>query len=376
MKIVIAPNAFKNSLSADKVAEALALGLREYGYQGAIVQQPVGDGGDGTGALLRHYLQAETIWSEVVDPLGRPIRAPWGWVVATKTAVIELADASGLRLLRPEEYNPLKANTAGCGQLIKAALNKGAAEILLCIGGSATVDGGAGMLHELGVEFYDTHHQPLPPIPEALLQLQYIDASMLDERLEKVSIKILCDVKNKLLGEQGAAAIFGPQKGANAKAVMLLEKMLGNFARQANELSGVRIDTIVGGGAAGGVAAGLSAFCSVTIVDGIYYFLEKIGFEKILEDADCVITGEGVIDRQTIEGKAPFGVATLAKEKGIKVIGVAGKITDEKDEVLRRYFDNLLCINKEPLPLEEAISRTRYHLIAIGKDILDCLPNR
>src|SRR5690606_28771678 len=147
MKIVIAPNAFKNSLSADKVAEALALGLREYGYQGAIVQQPVGDGGDGTGALLRHYLQAETIWSDVVDPLGRPIRAPWGWVGASNTAVIALADASGLRLLRPEEYNPLKANTAGCGQLIKAALNKGAAEILLCIGGSATVDGGAGMLH-------------------------------------------------------------------------------------------------------------------------------------------------------------------------------------------------------------------------------------
>ncbi|WP_300600437.1 glycerate kinase [Niabella sp.] len=366
MKIVIAPNAFKNSLPAAAVAAALAEGIRKSGYTGVLVCCPVGDGGDGTGSLLGQYLDAEPVVTAVTDPLGRTIRAPFGWVRKTRTAVIEMADVSGLRLLHPEAYDPLHASTFGCGQLIKAALDKGAAELLLCIGGSATVDGGTGALSALGLQYYDAAGTALSWLPADLAKLHSIDRSGLDQRLQGVRMTILCDVKNHLLGARGAAAVFGPQKGAGPREVLLLEAALQQWRDIVLKTTGTDIDALESSGAAGGVAAGLAAFCKVKIVDGINYFLEKIRFEKELQGAAWVITGEGAIDHQTLEGKAPFGVAVLAKQKGIPVIGVAGKVPDTEDPELQAFFPWLMSINEEPVALEDAIRQTGPNLVKAG----------
>lgn len=369
MKIIIAPNAFKNSLSAPAVATALEEGIRLSGYAGELVCCPVGDGGDGTGGLLARYLGAVMMSAAVTDPLGRAVEAPFGWVKETATAVIELADASGLRLLRPEEYDPLVADTAGCGQLIKAALDLGAGELLLCIGGSATVDGGTGILKELGIRFYDAQGIALQQFPKDLVKLHAIDATGLDPRLRNIRIIMLCDVKNHLCGTKGAAAVFGPQKGAGMDEVRLLEAALQQLRQVVMQQGGPDIDALESGGAAGGVAAGLSAFCNIDIVDGIDYFLKKIDFDQKLEGADRVVTGEGAIDHQTLEGKAPFGVAVMAKLKNIPVIGVAGKVPEVPDPELLTYFQWLFSINEQPVPLEEAIRQTHPNLVKAGMKI-------
>ncbi|MCD2422564.1 glycerate kinase [Niabella pedocola] len=369
MKIVIAPNAFKNSLPAAAVAAALEEGIRRGGYTGALVCRPVGDGGDGTGSLLAQYLGAEQVVAEVADPLGRTIRAAFGWIEATGTAIIEMADASGLRLLQPEEYDPLHASTRGCGQLITAALNQGARELLLCIGGSATVDGGTGLLKALGLQLYDVEGSPLSSLPADLVTLHSIDSSGLDPRLHDVTITILCDVKNHLLGAKGAAAVFGPQKGAGAGEVLQLEAALQQWRKVVLQTTGTDMDVLESSGAAGGVAAGLAAFCKVHIVDGIDYFLKKTGFEQELEGAGWVITGEGAIDHQTLEGKAPFGVAVLARRKDIPVIGIAGKVPEGPDAELEAYFSQLISINEQPATLEEAIRQTRPNLVKTGEKI-------
>lgn len=272
MKLVIAPNAFKNSLPAAEVAAALKEGLEQSGLDATLVCCPVGDGGDGTGALLQYYFNAETIECGVSDPVGRRISAPFGWISKARTAIIEMADASGLRLLKPEEYAPKMATTAGCGQLIKAALDMNAAEILLCIGGSATVDGGTGILKELGVRFVNRSGNSLQQLPQDLQELDFIDASGLDERLSVVQLTILCDVKNRLLGDKGAAAVFGPQKGASPADVVLLEKVLTQLTRVAEKTTGINMNALEYSGAAGGVAAALVAFCKAKAVDGIDYF--------------------------------------------------------------------------------------------------------
>ncbi len=369
MKIVIAPNAFKGSLSAGEAADALKKGLLQGGWKGSIVTCPVGDGGDGTGALLRQYMGAHLHYCRVQDPLGRWINAPLGWVTPTQTAIIEMADASGLRLLQQHEYNPLVADTKGLGQLIKAALDKEAKQILLCIGGSATVDGGSGLLAALGIGFIDEKGHSLPQLPAHLPRLARLDDKMLDERLKQTPITILCDVKNKLLGEAGAAAVFGPQKGAGPKEVELLENALRQMDKIVAAHTGVAMSSLESGGAAGGVAAALVAFAKAKITPGINYLLELTGFQNLLANAHFVITGEGSIDRQTLEGKAPFGVARLAKEAGIPVIGVAGNIPAAPDEELSRYFHSLISINPPGQSLEEAIRNTFPNLVETGKQL-------
>ncbi|MBO9619176.1 MAG: glycerate kinase [Niabella sp.] len=369
MKIVIAPNAFKNSLPAAEVAAALKEGLLRSGLSATLACCPVGDGGDGTGELLRDYFNAQTIACTVADPLGRPISAPFGWVTETRTAIIEMADASGLRLLNPGEYAPKIATTTGCGQLLKAAFDKGAAEILLCIGGSATVDGGTGILKELGVRFNDKSGNLLQQLPVDLQGLDSIDLSGLNERINHTRITILCDVKNRLLGAKGAAAVFGPQKGATPGNMALLEKALTRLNEVAEKVTGVNMNALEYSGAAGGVAAALVAFCKARAVDGIDYFLQKIHFGQQLAGADWVITGEGTIDQQTLDGKAPYGVARMAKEQHCKVIGVAGKVPEMPGAALDQYFDRLFSINEIPVSLAEAIKNTRTNLVKVGERI-------
>lgn len=366
MKIVIAPNSFKNSLAADAVAEALREGILQSGFKDFVHCCPIGDGGDGTGAILRKHLKAKEIICNTVDPLERPIIATFG-LTDDRTAIIELADASGLRLLQPIEYNPIVANTKGTGKLIKAALDNDAKKIILCIGGSATVDGGTGILQELGIIFKNSVGDGITQLPQRLADLENIDPSHFDKRLQDIEMQILCDVKNKLLGENGAAAVFGPQKGANDFVVKFLEKNLNKLNEVVYKTNGKRMSGMPHSGAAGGVASGLCAFSNAKAVDGISTFLDITNFEKQLKSADLVITGEGAIDLQTLDGKAPYGVAMAAREHHIPVIAVAGKIANDMD--LYKCFDKIICINPPDMPLEEAIKNTRENLILTGKSI-------
>ena len=250
----------------------------------------------------------------VHDPLKRKISSSFGWIEKDKTAIIELAAASVLRILKADEYDPLITTTQGTGELIVEALNKDATKIILCIGGSATVDGGTGILNALGIKFFDAEGNELNDLPASLSSLAEIDITGLDKRIANTEIVILCDVENPLLGSNGAAAVFGPQKGASGEGVELLEKGLTKLRDVVLNKTGKDMAVIKHGGAAGGVAATLHALINARLVNGIDHFLEFTGFVKELRKADMVITGEGSIDEQTLQGKGPFGVAKRAKE--------------------------------------------------------------
>ena len=373
MHILIAPNAFKNSLDAAKVAEAISNGLHQSKLSCTTTCFPVADGGDGTAGLLVDYLKGEWIRTTVYDPLRRKINSSFGWIEKDKTAIIELAVASGLRLLKPDEYDPLVATTYGAGELILEALNRNAIKIILCIGGSATVDGGTGILQALGIKFSDKKGNELNDLPASLLQLAAIDLSGLDKRIEPTEIIILCDVENPLLGENGAATVFGPQKGASQETIQLLEAGLTRFRDIVFNKIGKDMSALKHGGAAGGVAAGLSALLNAHLVNGIDYFLQSTGFEKELAMANLVITGEGSIDLQTLHGKGPFGVAKKAKEFSLTVIGMAGKVPAVIDRSLSPYFDQLISINEETTGLEMAIKNTYSNLERSARRLGDLL---
>jgi glycerate kinase len=362
MHILIAPNAFKNSLDAAQVAIAIEDGLKQSKLDCTTQCFPIADGGDGTGSLIVESCKGKIVWKEVTDPLGRNIKASFGLIDSGKTAVIEMADASGLRLLKKEELNPLKTSSYGTGELIKFALDEGVNRIIIAMGGSATVDGGCGILSVLGMKFLDDSGNKLNPVPEHLINMVKVDASELDKRVAGCEIVILCDVGNKLLGPQGAANVFGPQKGASVEDVPFLDNFLANFANVSFAQTGKNMADIKHGGAAGGATAGLHTWLNAKLVNGIEYFLKLTGFDDVLQLADLVITGEGSIDRQTLQGKGPYGVALLAKQKGIPVIGIAGKVPLEHDVELAEYFDALFSINNEPCDMAMAMENTKANL--------------
>ena len=362
MHILIAPNAFKHSLSAIDAARAIEDGLLQSKLRFSARRFPVGDGGDGTAELLLQHACGERIWEKSIDPLGRQIQASYGWVNAEKTAIIELAEASGLHLLRPNEYDPLHANTRGTGRLIRAALEKNARRIILCIGGSATIDAAAGILEELGIRLLSSSGNLLEGMPANFANLDGIDIRGMDKRIEQTEMIVLCDVENTLLGASGTAAVFGPQKGASPAEVLQLESLLSRFSEKTLEVRGKDMRSMKGGGAAGGVAAALAAYCDATLVSGIDYFLDQTGFLQELKKADLVITGEGSIDAQTLDGKGPFGVAARAKQLHLSVIGLAGRVPQGPDPELEKYFDLMLSIQHEALPMEEALPLTASNL--------------
>lgn len=369
MHILIAPNAFKNSLDAEQVTLAIEEGLNQSKLNCTTRLFPIADGGDGTGSLIVKSCHGAIIKKEVKDPLGRKITSQFGLIENGTTAIIEMADASGLRLLKKDELNPLKASSFGTGALIKSALAEGAKRIIIAMGGSATVDGGCGILSALGIAFRDANGNGLAAYPEALINMVSVDASGLDERISSCEIVILCDVNNKLLGPDGAAAVFGPQKGASAEDVPVLESFLKKFAEISLAQTGKDMTAIKHGGAAGGATAGLYTWINAKLENGIDYFLELTKFDQALARADVVITGEGSIDRQTLQGKGPYGVAVQAKKAGLKVIGVAGLIPPEPDDELGIYFNELICINEPGVDLATAMANTRENLIKIGKEI-------
>ena len=376
MRILVAPNAFKNSLPAVNVADAIREGLEESKLDANIDCFPVGDGGDGTAELLLEYHNGSNIVTTVYDPLMRKISSSFGLMEAGKTAVIEMANASGLRLLQSNELDPLHTSSFGTGELIVKALDKGVNKIIMCIGGSATVDGAVGSLHALGFRFLNKYGNELTGMPETLVDLETIDFSTVDERVKKCKIVVLCDVENVLLGKEGAAAVFGPQKGASPDDVKKLEASLTKLADVILRQTGQDITMIKSGGAAGGMAAGLGALLHAELVNGIDYFLSLTRFDEVVKDKNIVITGEGSIDLQTLQGKGPFGVAKRAKEKGIPVIGLAGKIPAERIGALDRYFDVLMSINVEDTELSYALSQTEQNLERTSKKIGDVLAER
>ena len=376
MHILIAPNAFKNSLTAQAASEALQRGLLESKLHCTTECFPIADGGDGTGDLILHKCNGMLVNVTVNDPLGRQIHASYGLIDNGGTAVIEMANASGLRLLKHEELNPMQASSYGTGQMILSALDKGVDKIILAMGGSATVDGGCGILYALGIQFLDVDGNALRPTPASLIHLATIDTSKLDVRILNTEIVVICDVDNRLLGDKGAASVFGPQKGASPDDVKQLEAILSRFNDITLDQFGKNMAELKYGGAAGGSTAGIHAFLNAQLVNGIEYFLNLTNFNESLQKADVVITGEGSIDEQTLQGKGPFGVAYLAKQQNIPVIGVAGKIPLHESFELREYFNQLLSINHEPVDLQTAINHTEQNLVRTGQEIGDFLANK
>jgi glycerate kinase len=373
MHIIIAPNAFKNSLTAIEAADAIRQGLTLSKLECSTACFPIADGGDGTGSLIIKKCKGTIIKREVRDPLGRMVTAQFGLIENGKTAIIEMADSSGLRLLKHDELNPLLASSCGTGELMGFALDEGVNKIIIAMGGSATVDGGCGILSALGIQFFDANNRLLHPSPQSLFELHRIDTSQLDERVLNCEVVVLCDVNNRLLGPRGSAAVFGPQKGATFHDVYKLDQFLSRLDELTGPRPEGRISEIKYGGTAGGAAAGLYAWLNARLVNGIEYFLELTRFEDELQKADMVITGEGSIDLQTLQGKGPFGVAEQAKKKNVPVIGLGGEVPINPGEELSRYFDVLMPIGNRPISLAEALNNTRENLIRTAKTIGDML---
>jgi glycerate kinase len=368
MHILIAPNAFKNSLTAEAAAEAIQKGILQSGLDCTTECFPIGDGGDGTVELIIKKCKGVLVDVEVSNPIGRKITASYGLIDSGKTAVIEMAAASGLRLLKLNELDPMRASSYGTGEMIKDALDKGVNKIILAIGGSATVDGGMGILRALGIRFLDSRKNSLSSAFE-LIDIESVDASNIDTRISKCKVVILCDVDNKLLGPQGAAAVFGPQKGADATMAKQLDAVLTKFSEITFKQTGIDITTLKYGGAAGGVSAGLNAFLNAELVTGIDHFLELTGFDAALQKSNLVITGEGSIDEQTLQGKGPFGVAYRAKNKKIPVIGLAGMVPINHNAELHKYFDVLMPIGNGPVAIEIALANTANNLARTATEI-------
>ncbi|WP_191565838.1 glycerate kinase [Metabacillus idriensis] len=357
MKVVIAPDSFKESMTALEVCEAIERGLKRAMPDVHIVKVPMADGGEGTVQALVDATNGTFTSLSVTGPLGLPVEAQYGWLGDGKTAVIEMATASGLHLVPPERRNPLLTTTKGTGELIKDAVQKGAQHLIIGIGGSATNDGGMGMAQALGVKFLDERGAELANGGGELSKLAKIDASGMIPQLSGVSIDVACDVDNPLTGPSGASAIFGPQKGATADTINVLDQNLSHYASIIKKELGIGIEQMEGAGAAGGLGAGLLAFLNATLKRGVDIVLETVQLEKHLEGADLVITGEGKIDGQTIHGKTPIGVSKAAKKKKIPVIAIAGLIGDGYEKVYEEGIGSVFSILPGIVPLEEALFR-------------------
>ncbi|MHB1178170.1 MAG: glycerate kinase [Daejeonella sp.] len=367
MHILISPNAFKNSLNAQEAAAAVQEGLMASKLDCTCECFPVGDGGDGTAQLILEKFNGVKIAAAVHNPLGRKIKTTFGLINNGKTAVIEMADASGLRLLKPNELDPMKTSSYGTGELLMLALDKNIDRIIIGLGGSATVDGGAGLLSAMGVRFLDQAGIELKPVPEGLSNLDHIDISGIDERVFQCKITVLCDVDNYLLGVNGAATTFGPQKGAKPSDLPKLERVLKNISETAFKQTKKQMDNVKHGGSAGGIGAALHTFFNAELFNGAEYFLQLTNFEESLKRCDLLITGEGSLDEQTLQGKAPLAVAKSAKAKNIPVIGIAGRVPLEENHNMHAYFDVLMAIGHQPSELNRAMEDTRANLVRTGR---------
>ncbi|RMT39567.1 Glycerate kinase [Pseudomonas syringae pv. solidagae] len=369
MKIVIAPDSFKDSLSAQAVADAIASGLAEVWPHAELIKCPMADGGEGTIEALLAACNGELMSASVSGPLGAPVNAQWGWLADSRTAIIEMAMASGLQLLTLAQRDACVTSTEGTGQLISAALDAGARRVILAIGGSATNDGGSGMLSALGARFLDADDQPLAPGGLALANLARIDLSGFDPRLSDVCVEIAADVDNPLCGPNGASSVFGPQKGASPEQVMALDAALGRFADHTAQVLGQDLRDSPGSGAAGGMGFAAKAYLKASFRAGVEVVADLTGLDQALIGADLVITGEGRFDAQTLRGKTPLGVARVAQRRQVPVIVLAGTLGDGYEQLYAHGIGAALALVSGPMSLEQACRETRRLLHERARDV-------
>jgi len=354
MKIVVAPQSFKGSLTAREVAAAIERGIRRVVPHAAVVILPMADGGEGTVDAMVFSTGGRFVACEVTGPLGDKVVANWGILGDGVTAVLEMASASGLILVSPEKRNPLVATTYGTGQMIRAALDAGCRRLIIGIGGSATNDGGAGMAQALGAQLKDHDGLELAQGGAALARLNSIDVTGMDSRLKECRITIASDVTNTLCGAEGASWVYGPQKGATEDMCRQLDKALENYAAVIKKDLGIDIMDMPGAGAAGGLGAGLAAFLGAELVSGIDIVSEAVGLAEHLRGAALVFTGEGRLDSQTMFGKAVAGVTARAKEAGIPVVVLTGGIEGDLADLYEQGIGSVLCIAPGPISVEES----------------------
>jgi len=363
-KILLSPQEFKESLSGIEVAKAMKQGIRNVDKNVLIDLCPVADGGDGTLQTLVDITEGELIKQQVRNPLGKIIDAEWGKLGDNKTAVIEMAKASGLALLKENEKDPMKTSTYGTGELFRSALDHGIRDFIIGIGGSATNDGGAGFASALGAKFLDINKDIVIPNGESVGKISYIDTSGLDKRLQEVKVMVACDVNNPLCGENGASNIFGPQKGATAETIKILDKSLNHWAKIIKDQMRKDILNVPGSGAAGGLGAGLMAFTDAELSSGSDIVLDYLNYEKKLEGVDLVIVGEGQTDKSTQFNKSPVAVSIRAKKFNIPVIVISGSLGKGYSELKNVGICAFFSIVNEPMDLQYAINNA-YELIEI-----------
>lgn len=354
MKVVIAPDSFKDSLSASGVASAIGHGIHDAFPAAELVLCPMADGGEGTVDAILSVVPGEQRSAVVHGPLGKAVTAHWGWLPHTHTAIIEMAEASGLQLLTLEERDALNTCTYGTGELINAALDAGAQTIILTVGGSATNDGGAGMLRALGVSLDSDEGEAIGPGGYQLAQLAKVGLHAFDARIKDVSFIVAADVDNPLCGPHGASAVFGPQKGADGQDVALLDDALSHFADLCAQVVGRDLRDVPGAGAAGGMGFAAMAFLGAQFRPGVEVVAELVGLEDKVRGADLVITGEGRCDAQTLRGKTPMGVARVAQRQGVPVVILAGTLGEGYQALYEHGISAAFSIASGPMTLAHA----------------------
>ena len=368
MKIIIAPDSFKESMTSKEAADSIEIGFKAVFPDAEYIKIPAADGGEGTVQALTDATGGSIIKKTVTGPLGTPVNAAYGLLGDGRTAVIEMAEASGLHLVPRHLRDPLNTTTRGTGELIADAASRGAGEIIIGLGGSATNDGGTGMASALGVRFLNEEGQEIPDGGGALDTLASIDINGLSPDLKHIRIRAACDVENPLTGKNGASYVFGPQKGASEKTKVVLDRNLRHFADILRRQHDIEADTVKGAGAAGGLGAGLIAFLQAELQSGIDVVLDTLSFSDQIRGADLVITGEGQIDGQTIFGKTPAGIAARASAQEIPVIALAGSLGKNFEHVYSAGITAVFSIVPGAVSLEDALASGRFNLESTARN--------
>lgn len=373
MVIVLAPDSFKESMTAKEVCEAMERGIKKVNGKTACIHVPMADGGEGTMQSLVDATGGKIYTIKVVGPLKNEIEAQYGILGDGQTGILEIASASGIQLVPKENRNPLITTTYGTGQLIKACLDRGVKKLLIGIGGSATNDGGAGVVQALGGKLLDENGNNLDFGGGELGKLAKIDLTDFDCRLKDITVEVACDVTNPLCGDRGASNVFGPQKGATPEMVKILDRNLAHYASMINEQLHKDVLKVPGSGAAGGLGAGLMAFLNGTLKKGIEMVIEYAGLEEKVKSADMVWTGEGSIDFQTQYGKTPLGVATVAKKHNKPVVALAGKVGEDIEILYEKGIDAIFGIMKGVTSIEEALAKGQENVEKTSENIMRLL---
>ncbi|EGR0627058.1 glycerate kinase [Vibrio cholerae] len=369
MKVVIAPDSFKESLTAKQVCDAIQAGLARVWHDAKFVAIPVADGGEGTVQSLVDATQGRLVEVKVMGPQGKRVEAFYGMLGDNQTAVIEMAAASGLHHVPLAQRDPKLTTSFGTGELIRHALDQGVTKLIIGLGGSATNDGGVGMLAALGARFTNADGDPIQLTGGGLHELTHIDLQDFDPRLQNCDILVACDVNNPLCGDKGASAVFGPQKGATPEDVQLLDGALRQFGLLTEKVTGKMVLESAGAGAAGGMGAALLAYTQARLRPGIEIVLETVQFAHQVSDADLVITGEGRIDSQTVHGKTPMGVAKVAKRFDVPVLALCGCTGDNYQAVYQCGIDAVFAAVPRAMSLEDALKESDFNLADLAENV-------